>query len=484
MKKAIILAILTIQFGVIFAQKREFIEEYTYIAGDRDSKDICYDIAKTHLKAQLLDKMGVYVRNETTLNNSDTNGKIDQKFDEKITTLSSAITEFHVIEEKWDGTRYWMKAKVTLDTTYLRQMIVNLNKATQLDVMRAELDAIKAELAGARTNTTIRNEQYSQKLFTSQLIRAGHDEQFISLTYSKENHLLFVGTTKGRMIVFNENDSIIKTFKFQHLGKISLDNVGSIGAYVDENNIIYFFNQKTLKVTDTVKVANEKSHGTMKVWFTRTGIFISSNKNVYRYTISHSVVDVAPSYTVLDYDFKSDQFLLGLWDVKLSSDRKVKDIYIADATNIGDKKHILTIDRSFEQYTYLMDNAATVVSYDGKGNYYKFNTYSWERKNLIQDTIKNSSRKTFGLSKINDNTYLTVRYNAIPLTPENIKKYELTLEDNPTELIFKRSKNDEIVRSVMLLQSIYANQIVINEVTKTIYYLSSGDNGNKLISIH
>lgn len=486
MKKTLILTTLFLVLGSSFlwGQKKDFIEEYTYTAGDRDSKDICYDIAKTRLRSILLDKVGVYVRSESVLKTTEANGKYNQNFVENIATTSAGITEFNVIDQKWDGVKYWMKAVITIDTTSLRQLVLNREKLNDLEVLKEEVKFIRAELdvvkGSKNISTPVKHVSEGNQLYTKQIISAGKDDAFNSLRVSKQNNLLFLTTTKGRMIVLNERDSIIKIVKFKTAGKIYLDYKGEMGAYCGQDHIIYLFNQKTLEFTDTIRMGT-KGFDAYSVWFTKTGrIFISSKNNIYRYGLDLKINIVAPSFTILDYSEFTDQFLLGSWDNSMTIDRKIKKLFTCDATNIDVKKQVLILN-SFEVYSYFMDNGGLILSYDGRGNYYKFNVYSWQKSILVQDTITNDKKRIFGLSKIDENIVMVVKHYPFDLTPENIHKYGVTIEDNPTEFLFKKVKGEELVRSIVLLKSVSGTNIVVGN-NKTIYYVSTGLN-NKLIAI-
>lgn len=459
------------------AQKKDFIEEYVYTAGDRDSKDICYDIAKTRLRSMLLDKVGVYIKSETILKTSEINGRFNQDFFENISSISAGISEFKVLDQSWNGAKYWMKAVVTIDTTSLRQLVINKQKENELDDLKEQVAMISRELNLSKSV----KQSSTGEFYTRQLIVAEKGEQFLTLCLSKSNNRLFVSTTKGRMVVLDKNDSIVKVLKFSNLGQVTLDYVGDFGAYTDENGTAYLFNQKTLNVFDTVRISNS-NQGALKIWFTKSGILISSFKNIYKYTLGHQVVTWLQSYSILDYDYQSNKILLGYWDRSLFSDRKIREIFYADASNLMDKTLIMTTERSFEIYSILTDNASNVISYDGKGNYYSVNTYTGKRTTVIQDTIQISSKKTFGLAKIEDNEILVVRYDAIKMNAHNIKRYNIRAGDHPCEFIFKNGKSGVVTKSMIMLQPVYDNQIVKNDVTNTIYYLTVGIN-NKLISI-
>jgi len=315
-----------------------------------------------------------------------------------------------------------------------------------------------------------------------EVLKAAQNEQFISVAYSGHSHFLFTSTTSGKMIALNDSDSIVKTFSFKNKGTIQLDMDGAFGAYSDDQYRVHIFGQKSLTVVDSFRIPASTGDGAMKVWFTQNGKFISTFKNVYQKTGS-KIVKVASSFSILDYDYSTDKFLLGQWDESMTSDRKVKKLFIATSKNITDMTHVLTTSRSFEVYSYLMDNATNVVSYDGRENYYNHNMKSNKTTTTIQDTIENPKKKFFSLAKIDEETLMMVKHGVIAPTPENIQKYEMKLGDKPTEFVFKNSSNNDTTRWIIMFSPVVNNQIVVNNTNDNIYYLSSGGNGNKLISI-
>ena len=71
------------------AQEKTFIKEYTYLAGEMDSKISCRAIAVNQLRSILLQEVGVYVQSEQILKTSEVGGKFAQDFVESIATISA-----------------------------------------------------------------------------------------------------------------------------------------------------------------------------------------------------------------------------------------------------------------------------------------------------------------------------------------------------------------------------------------------------------
>ena len=93
-----------------------YIKEYSYQASEADSKLSSRTIALEQVKRLLLEELGTYLVSETTVKNL----KLTK---DQITSLTAGIVMTVIIEEKWDGKTYFLKAKITTDTDTLVRSI-------------------------------------------------------------------------------------------------------------------------------------------------------------------------------------------------------------------------------------------------------------------------------------------------------------------------------------------------------------------------
>jgi hypothetical protein len=124
MKKTIpliIVLLLFISVSSAFAETKTFIKEYTYQASEFDSKASCRTIALEQVKRLLLEELGTYLENNTEV-------KDFQLTKDKITALTAGIVQTQVLDEKWDGKSYWLKAEVKADPENVAKSIDNLRK--------------------------------------------------------------------------------------------------------------------------------------------------------------------------------------------------------------------------------------------------------------------------------------------------------------------------------------------------------------------
>ncbi|HUH66811.1 MAG TPA: tetratricopeptide repeat protein [Syntrophales bacterium] len=151
------------------AETKTFIREYTYEAGEMDSKVSCRAIALEQVKRLLLEELGTYVESTTVVRDN-------QIAKDEINALTAGIVQTTIMEENWNGKEYWLKAKIMADPDEVAASIDRLRNNEQLardlaeardEASRAlqEVDALRQQLATAETNNDKR-EEYKQAVNT------------------------------------------------------------------------------------------------------------------------------------------------------------------------------------------------------------------------------------------------------------------------------------------------------------------------------
>lgn len=121
------------------AQADIFIREYTHRAGDADSKISSRAIALDQVKKLLLDEIGTHIRSrfEVSRNQDGVNFA-----SEEIETLTAGVVSVSVMEEKWDGLSYFLKAKLEADP---KQVLTALEQFKQKDAELVEQLSLERE---------------------------------------------------------------------------------------------------------------------------------------------------------------------------------------------------------------------------------------------------------------------------------------------------------------------------------------------------
>ena len=150
----IIALLLFISGSPALAELKTFIKEYTYQASENDSKVSCRAIALKQVKRLLLEALGTYLESHTEVSNF-------QLTKDRITSLTAGIVQTEILEEKWDGEKFWLKAKIAADPDGVTKTIddfrKDLQKTRDLERVRAEADEY------LRENEQLRKELLSTK---------------------------------------------------------------------------------------------------------------------------------------------------------------------------------------------------------------------------------------------------------------------------------------------------------------------------------
>jgi len=114
----VVLIILSAPFTSM-AASRDFIESYTYSAGDSDSKLTCRMVSLLEVKRLLLEKIGTYLESRTEI-------KDFQIEKDEIVALTAGVVKLEILEEKWNGEKYTLTAKIEADPDEITNAINKL----------------------------------------------------------------------------------------------------------------------------------------------------------------------------------------------------------------------------------------------------------------------------------------------------------------------------------------------------------------------
>lgn len=120
MRIAVLITVLCIAYVVpTFALMKDFVRDYTYQAGEDDSKRSSRTRAVAEVKRALLEELGTYVESTTEVKNY-------MLTKDEITAITAGITQLTILEEKWDGEKYYIKALIKADPDDVEKRIKSL----------------------------------------------------------------------------------------------------------------------------------------------------------------------------------------------------------------------------------------------------------------------------------------------------------------------------------------------------------------------
>lgn len=255
-------------FSTAVAQEKTFVREYTYKASEMDSKNSCRAIAINQLRSILLNEIGVYVESESILKTTDVSGKFAQDFVENIATISAGVTKLEVLEEKWNGEEFWMKASITIDKKNLeeslRQLVVDRQKVQELEEIKKQLINAKSEI------DKLRKELTNGKKLNDQLLGQNTDVYNRKINELKAGDYLLSGNSEfasgkhkaaiasfTKAIDLGQNDA--KTYYKRGTAKYLIgDNRGAIDDFskvisIEPENIGAFYRRGDAEAEDIIK---------------------------------------------------------------------------------------------------------------------------------------------------------------------------------------------------------------------------------------
>jgi len=128
-----------------------FEREYRYQANETDNQVSCRMIALEQVKQLLLEELGTYLESNTEVKNFSLTR-------DKITVLTAGIVRTTIIDEKWDNTVYYLKARIVVDPDDVSRKIDALRrdrqKSEELGATRKLYDAAHLALRGGKLDET------------------------------------------------------------------------------------------------------------------------------------------------------------------------------------------------------------------------------------------------------------------------------------------------------------------------------------------
>ena len=185
MTKIIFIIMVLFIADIARADIKTFTREYTYQASELDSKSSSRILALEQVKRLLLEELGVYLKSETEVINS-----VLTK--DEITSITAGIVSAIVLDEKWDGSSYWLKAKIDADPSVVTQAIqairADTTKSKDLENARSRIIQLTKDLESVKQNLSDTPEERKRKYTTIVNKKSASDliEQASTLYYSKD----------------------------------------------------------------------------------------------------------------------------------------------------------------------------------------------------------------------------------------------------------------------------------------------------------
>ncbi|WP_344799976.1 hypothetical protein [Litoribacillus peritrichatus] len=109
--------------GVATAEVETFVRDYTYNASENDSKVSARKAAMQQLQSLLIQEVGVQVRSTFEVDDTVSNDVLTREVKANYGTFARAFTQTKILDERWNGETFYIKAEVIVDTDNLIETI-------------------------------------------------------------------------------------------------------------------------------------------------------------------------------------------------------------------------------------------------------------------------------------------------------------------------------------------------------------------------
>jgi len=163
------------------SQDKIFIREYTYLASENDSKNSSRRKAIEELKLLLSQEVGTHIENYLEIEEKNVNGVTYTSINSEIKSLSSSITKLKILDENWNGRKYWIKASVRINEKRTIELILEAlkSKASEKDVKR--LNKILAEQKRELENRSSEVSDINKKLVSQEIVNEARKNEVLKM---------------------------------------------------------------------------------------------------------------------------------------------------------------------------------------------------------------------------------------------------------------------------------------------------------------
>lgn len=109
--------------SLALAEMKVFIRDYTYIAGEEDSKGDSRRLALSAVREELLNEIGTYIYSEMSIKQLSDGTEMTEH---EVKSISGGFIKIEVLEEKWDGYSFYLKAKLIADVERVLREVKSL----------------------------------------------------------------------------------------------------------------------------------------------------------------------------------------------------------------------------------------------------------------------------------------------------------------------------------------------------------------------
>lgn len=160
---------------------KEIVKEYQYNVSDDDSKNSAREKALNQVKVIILEEIGVFVESYLELNKIVTDEKYHKQFKQEIKNLTAGIIKTKILDEKYNGKQYYVKASVLVDPDSVSEGISEILK---IKANQSEIKKLNTLLKSKENEIDMRSQEtitLQKKITSQELLNRAKEEELKSI---------------------------------------------------------------------------------------------------------------------------------------------------------------------------------------------------------------------------------------------------------------------------------------------------------------
>jgi len=170
------------------AEMRDFVREYTYVAGDADSRISSRQMAMQEVKTELLEEIGTHIYSRMDIT-EDAGGVKTAK--REVRALTSGFVRLEVLKEVWDGYTFYLKARLSADPDEvvmgIKKLAIQENENAdlrgQLIKVNLELERISGEMLTLKKAMAVSKTEIESKELANRFTEKSKEYSVVELLY-------------------------------------------------------------------------------------------------------------------------------------------------------------------------------------------------------------------------------------------------------------------------------------------------------------
>ncbi|GHB72558.1 hypothetical protein GCM10008107_22440 [Psychrosphaera saromensis] len=160
------------------------VKEYTYRASENDSKVSARRAALEQLQKAAIEEVGVHIQSSVVNHESVIQGKLKQEMQLNFKTFSQALTKTKILDEKWNGETFYIKAEIEVDPNGITNAMNGLSAKPKVNTCDANTNQVKK--LRNKPASTERN-----KILAELAMKANFNDECNAWQYSVLNTLIY-----------------------------------------------------------------------------------------------------------------------------------------------------------------------------------------------------------------------------------------------------------------------------------------------------